>query len=513
MNIDDVRKYFSHFPESNFYKCEISNCFKTIKGNFKHNLKRHIITCHKSTARIENWINDIDSIATPIKKRANELKVYINAAAVKRGCIEMVAIHALPIKCIDYSGFRRILEPLTDALNISISSRTMPNEITELASQMRNLISSKIKDKMICLKMDIASRHNRSILGINCQIVDSGKLTIFSMGMVTLEKRHTAVNIKNEVMLVLNSFGVELWQLYTITVDNGANMCKTVDLLKNDQEMYYLTALNDPLSEDSNEDEDERIDNELHVIDEQVMSLMNCIRCAAHTLQLAANDTIKEENIKTNIDKIRSIVKSLRSANYKDAFLHNCTKIPTIDIVTRWGSTYEMLNNLKTHKEFYKVIFENNLELAFRECDWDFIELFTTAFYPAFITTKELQLASLTSGDFFKSWLNCKLQLTKLAQSNNLAKTLNEKMEYREEKLFNTDQFVAGIFIDPRFNFLLYFINSERTSKSKLNLNVYGVWETIFNKPQYNICQYIFPFVMNLIIYKLSKQRLFSIWY
>lgn len=203
--IDSVRKYFTLCAESNTNKCNIEGCIKIITGNYKHNLKRHIVCCHKDVAKQENWIILDDSIEdnSIAKKSKRDLKVSLDEATVRRGCIEMVSVHAMPLKLLDYEGFKRILDPITAALNITISSRTIPTDIKSVANQIKAAITKKISDRLICLKMDIASRHGRSVLGVNCQIINDGKIEIFTLGMITLEKRHTAANLKTEVLDIL----------------------------------------------------------------------------------------------------------------------------------------------------------------------------------------------------------------------------------------------------------------------------------------------------------------------
>lgn len=124
-----------------------------------------------------------------------------------------------------------------------------------------------------------------------------------------------------------------------------------------------------------------------------------------------------------------------------------------MDVVTRWGSTYEMLHSLQTDKDFYKLFFENNPSIKFNDNNWDFIDKFCAAFQPVYIATKELQEAELAVGDFYKSWLKCKILLTNLS-SNTYAQTIKIAMDEREKKLFENESFIAGLFMDPRFNFL-----------------------------------------------------------
>lgn len=466
---DAVRKYFVFNGDTNSNKCMVERCIKSIKGDLKNNLKRHIITNHKDIAKNENWLTestDADD-CSPLQKKIKidkKIKVSLDAEKVRRGCLEMVTIHSLPFKAMDYDGFRRILNPITDTLGINISSNSIKNDVLRCAEQMKNVIVCKTKGKMLCLKMDSATRQNRNILGINVQYInDINKIEIQTLAMLVIEKRQTSQNLKDEVIKVLNSYNIELWQIYAVTVDNGANMIKAVELLKkeikellkqNDTNQPFLNSSNNEIVHENGEnDESIYTTDDENLNDDVLVGVLNAVRCSAHTLQLAANDAIKNENIKPLIDEIRSAIKNMRSVTHKEYFLCNPNKKPIMDVVTRWGSTYEMLHSLQTVKDFYKLFFENNSSIKFNDNNWDFIDKFCAAFQPVYIATKELQEAELAVGDFYKSWLKCKILLTNLS-SNTYAQTIKIAMDEREKKLFENESFIAGLFMDPRFNFL-----------------------------------------------------------
>lgn len=69
--------------------------------------------------------------------------------------------------------------------------------------------------------------------------------------MMVIEKRQTAENLKEEILSTLLSYGIALWQIYSITVDNGANMLKTVRLLKLLQEDVFGRASSDTDEEET----------------------------------------------------------------------------------------------------------------------------------------------------------------------------------------------------------------------------------------------------------------------
>lgn len=258
---DSVRKYFNFDNEANCNKCLVENCIKNIKGNLKYNLKRHIVTNHKEVAKNEKWVDD-ESDDVPKKKLKKTVKVALDAETVKKACVEMVTLNALPLKIMEHTGFKRIMQPIADALNLRVSPALVKNDVLRCGKQMREIVSAKLQNRMICLKMDSATRHQRNVLGINVQYIDEqNKIQIHTLAMLTIEKRQTAENLKIEVLKVLDLYNIKLWQIYSVTVDNGANMLKSVELLK--------TLLNELLNLD---DEDENISGDTEAdanIDEQ----------------------------------------------------------------------------------------------------------------------------------------------------------------------------------------------------------------------------------------------------
>ena len=55
--------------------------------------------------------------------------------------------------------------------------------------------------------------------------------------MIELHKRHTAVNLKAEILKFFEEFNINIKQIYSITTDNGANMLKTVELMNSTSDL------------------------------------------------------------------------------------------------------------------------------------------------------------------------------------------------------------------------------------------------------------------------------------
>lgn len=247
--------------------------------------------------------------------------------------------------------------------------------------------------------------------------------------MVQITKRHTAANLKEEILKCLKEYNIEMSQIYSNTTDNGANVLKVSRLL---QEMQQ-----------ENIDEEHVDDAESNQIESNLESILSIVRCAAHTIQLAANDVIK--TLTSEIEECRKIAKHLRT------LVRSGTEniaLPCLDVVTRWNSTYDMINKILSLKEYI----ENLDSLSIFDINWSFIQNFVTAFAPLAKCTIKLQTEQYILGDFFRDWLTCELELEKLVL-NIYASALLSAMRSRKEKLLKHDAFAGAIYLDPRFNF------------------------------------------------------------
>lgn len=103
--------------------------------------------------------------------------------------------------------------------------------VTNTYDNLRKTIKNLCKERLICLKMDIATRLDRSVLGINIQFFHEDRIKIFTLAMKELHGRPTAPNLKEELEKVLRDFEIHKRPIFCITTDNGSNMLKTVEKL------------------------------------------------------------------------------------------------------------------------------------------------------------------------------------------------------------------------------------------------------------------------------------------
>lgn len=115
-----------------------------------------------------------------------------------------------------------------------------------------------------------------------------------------------------------------------------------------------------------------------------------------------------------------------------------------IDVETRWNSTFKMLKSLLAYKAFCCSQVEAALNL--REPEWKLIEEMSTILEPVYIATLKLQEEQLFLSDFYKIWLNMKLDVQQKSNSSVLLSCL----EHRESMILENPSVLSALYIDPR---------------------------------------------------------------
>ncbi|SPP89623.1 Hypothetical predicted protein [Drosophila guanche] len=143
-----------------------------------------------------------------------------------------------------------------------------------LKLSMRPSLRTLLTHKLISLKLDIASRHSRGIVGVNAQYYEQNSIKVVTLGIIELNKKHTGVNLSAEIESILEDFSLTKSQIYSVTSDNGRNIIKSIEIINED-------------SDASADDDEEELETQVNVCS------MASLKCAAHTLQLAVKDFLK----------------------------------------------------------------------------------------------------------------------------------------------------------------------------------------------------------------------------
>ncbi|XP_017062432.2 uncharacterized protein LOC108102221 [Drosophila ficusphila] len=351
-------------------------------------MKRHMQTKHKSEyeAAIAN-IQEDEAAEKKIK-----FAITLGKNEVKDACIDLVTLEKLPLAIFDSECFKTLTSQIFSALDMpAVSSRNIMGMVEEKFNDIKNSIMASLKDKMLSLKMDTATRCNRGILCVNVQYIHDTGIAIRTLGLIELNMSHTSRNICSEIESLLSQFAIQKQQIYTITTDNGRNMVKAVELL-NDTETADI-------------DEDDEDEEEL-MLNTSIGSITS-VRCAAHTLQLAVKDFLEDLEAADFICKARKLVKLLRTPTYRHLITEAALPQPVVDVATRWSSTYNMLSKLLGFETFCERHCKHSMKLT--PTEWLDLKQLVEALEPAYLATLQFQSSQLFMSDFYKLWMELKL--------------------------------------------------------------------------------------------------------
>jgi len=138
------------------------------------------------------------------ENKKQSISIELTAKELMNACTELVTVNGRPFELLEDSGFLKILNPLLKGLGDScyvINKRNVRSNVITKSNEVVANIKDSIKNKLLCLKMDCASRKDKSILGINVQYAaaDTVVTTLHTLAMIELTQQHTAVYLKEKV--------------------------------------------------------------------------------------------------------------------------------------------------------------------------------------------------------------------------------------------------------------------------------------------------------------------------
>lgn len=169
--------------------------------------------------------------------------------------------------------------------------------------------------------------------------------------MIEIKDRQTADFLKGKVLEILARYDIKLEQIFSITVDNGANMLACIRKLKDELESSIASMLPEDAEDITSPIADEvaeKLTNEFH---DQARENLNMIRCAVHTLQLAILDVVNKGN--PMVKQVTEIAKRCKQIKYKTSFDYHQATYPPVWCQTRWGGIYKMLESFVDQKSFF----------------------------------------------------------------------------------------------------------------------------------------------------------------
>lgn len=316
--------------------CCVLNCEVILRSSQSHVRKRHLRDKHPDVFNaIVKKVEEQNEENSESSDDEHVIRVKLSKKKVTNACVEMVTKNGLAFTTMDMSGFVKLLNPILEGLAakdqaLTINRHTIKSHVQFKADDIVRRIKGELEGRMISIMMDMATRHSRSILGISIQYMLNGKIVVRTLAMEQITCKHTGMEIKKRLLAVLQKYEIKTDHIFAITTDNGSNMVKTIDLMdaqqsteSNNRIENVLNLLNESIStielqdqendeeSPSSDDDDEATENqkntECQLLEmrntiesifgyDTILSFMNAISCAIHTMQLGIKDAFSDPN-------------------------------------------------------------------------------------------------------------------------------------------------------------------------------------------------------------------------
>lgn len=349
--------------ENRFY-CQLQHCNKSYSD--KSCAIRHVRVNHKE---FHDCVENNKKALKPQNSVSNnliEIRCKVDPNEIWNACIDLITVNALPLCFVEYPAFKNVIKPYVESLSrqgikLKINREKIKEKIETRAKEMKKIIKSEVRGKIVCMMLDIATRFNRSVLGINISFHAENKTMLRTIGMHVLRFTHTAANIMNIIKRILSDFGISLNQILSVTTDNGKNLIKAVALLDAEHQetvpqghnnheamLYQIVEMFESSDEEETIDGDifdenyylDLLSNVRSLFQEAIYTdLIHGISCACHCLHLIVTKAI-EKSKQTNelLAKCRDLVKKLRTPTFRALIDEKKLQQAKLDVVTRWSS-------------------------------------------------------------------------------------------------------------------------------------------------------------------------------
>lgn len=262
-------------------------------------------------------------------------------------------------------------------------------------------------------------------------------------------------------------FGIKEIQLLAVAIDSAANMTKAIDDLIKELNKVSQALMKYDEKYDSTVEDNADVPLSIHLLDEnpaldenllEIIQTAIRISCVTHKLQLAINKFLwGDEEVSKLLSAAMNLAKKLRTPIVKMKLKaeHEHFLSPLLNQVTRWNSTFAMIQRLLTLKSFCQEYeSDEGLEaLKFSDQDWKKLqELEEVLKEPSILTTK-LQGERVLVTDVIYEWLGSVNRIEEM--TSEYAKRLSICIKKRTDEVIKNKIVIAGWYLDKNLGVLL----------------------------------------------------------
>ncbi|KAK3922307.1 Zinc finger BED domain-containing protein 4 [Frankliniella fusca] len=469
--------------------CTVTGCTYKSPGSHAGNKMAHLRSEHpdvyaSTQAEWERMCGTSAGPSSSKKPKCSLDKVMMSGPALEMHSLRLVTEHGLSFEVLEYQAFKDIIAPMLDAMpkkeRPTISATLTPTKISGLAARVRQKMAAEMDQRLMSMQIDGCSKRHRHFIGVNVQYIKEGETVVRTLAVEELHVRSSAENLKSVLQQILRKFDVPPKNIISVTSDNGANYLLAGKLLHLDDDAVEDV---EDLDDAGDADDPEWLDVDLGTEDEAIQS----VRCAAHTLQLAVSEGLgKVAEVKPIITAVRELANFLRTPTNVRQLKNAKKPLPQLDVVTRWGSTYNMLKSVASLQHFVQAVMDvssrDRTQYILTDDQWEKVDDLLGDLFPVYTATIKLQARDLTLGQLLAIWTEAVIALKErrppltkaiLQAMDSKSKAALYKDRERGEKqssLFDYPAFNAAVFADPRFFSMLSPDQTEQGKEYLVNL-------------------------------------------
>ncbi|KAI3694988.1 hypothetical protein L1987_77975 [Smallanthus sonchifolius] len=425
-----VWDYFDRLPvgPDGVKKARCNGCgklYSAMPNTGTSNMKRHIPNCF-----------DIDEPGPPKKRAPLDQATYREKLAIS------IIKHNYPMSYVEHEGTRDLHKFLHRDVK-TITRNTAKADILKIYNREKAILKDKLQKitGRICLTSDLwSSITTDGFMALTAHYVDENwVLRKKVLKFRVTPPPHGGSILAQHLIDFLVDWGIEK-KIFTMTLDNARYNDILVDRLRS----HLL--LNDVLVCDGD---------------------YTHVRCSAHVLNLIVQAGLKV--IEGAIEKVRESVKYVRgSAARKSMFAKciqqlslKCGKHVCQDIVTRWNSTYLMLESALAYRRAYAqlALVDSNYKTLPSVEEWTRVEKITRFLKPFYEITTLFSGSSYPTSNlyFHQVW---RIQLYIEEEINNADKVISgmaQDMKTKFDKYWQSYSMILSfaIILDPRYKIKL----------------------------------------------------------
>ncbi|KAJ6649012.1 hypothetical protein Bhyg_04244, partial [Pseudolycoriella hygida] len=219
-------------------------CEKQYSGCFIQNMKRHLCLHHTEEAAVDRVSikRRKSSKDEPQSNSKRKREGKLSKGDYIKNCVLLAAVNMVAFLLFNSPFFRNLTLIHATVTKTIVNSSNIGNFIRQTEIRIRHLIASEIKNRLISIKLDIATRHHRSMLCVNVQYYCSNRkqLVIRTLGCVELRRSHKSSYLEQRLYSILSLYEIDKKNIYSYTSDNGANLLRLGKLIKKMQHSLNL---------------------------------------------------------------------------------------------------------------------------------------------------------------------------------------------------------------------------------------------------------------------------------